>query len=268
MYDEPTDDPSEQAADPARRAKEKADELRTHAEVFAVFEGNRKFDAAIVPGLDPELARTIQRTMAKLAKARKPELPVLPDAMTEDAARLLELWKTSNLTTNDYHIHRRPGEVMIVRWLEGAQVATFYERFQAHFDAGFTDFRDEERQSQEWKQDPKTLAYLAALDKINVKMADVYLRDPIKTLPIFVLSDYTVDEMNIAHLVDYVMGVPAIEIVGRASAPPEAPTDHDLAWFFKLFSLRGAPNSTSNSTSNNTEQMCFFTFLQKADDSF
>jgi hypothetical protein len=260
MYDEPTDDPTEQASDPARRAKEKADEFRTHAEVFAVFEGIRKFDAAIVPGLDPELARTMQRTMAKLAKAKTPELPVLPDTVAEEAAKLLGMWKTDNLTTNDYHIHRRPGEVMIVRWLESAQVATFYERFQAHFDAGFTDFRDEERQSLEWKKDPQTLAYLAALDKIEVKMTDVYLREAIKALPVFVLSDYTVDEMSIAHLVDYVMGVPAIEVVGRASAPPEAPTDQDLTWFFKLFSLRGSVDGV--------EQMCFFTFLQKADDSF
>jgi hypothetical protein len=260
MYDEPTDDPSEQASDPKRRAKEKSDELRLHAEIFAVFEGNRKFDAAIVPGLDPELARTIQRTMAKLAKSKMPDLPILSDTVTDDAVKVLSMWKTDNLTTNDYHIHRRPGEVMIVRWLEGEQVATYYERFQAHFDAGFGDFRDEERQSLEWKKDPQTLAYLDALDKIEVKMADVYLRDQIKSLPVFVLSDYTVDEMSIAHLVDYVMGIPAIEVVGRASAPQDAPTDQDLTWFFKLFSLRG--------TIDGMEQMCFFTYLQKADDSF
>jgi len=260
MYDEPTDDPSEQASDPAKRAKEKADELRLHAELFAVFEGVRKFDAAIVPGLDPELARTIQRTMAKLAKAKTPELPVLPDTVAEDAGKLLGMWKADNLTTNDYHIHRRPGEVMIVRWLEGEQVNTFYERFQAHFEVGFGDFRDEERQSLEWKKDEQSLKYLDALDKIEVKMSDVYLRDAIKTLPVFVLSDYTVDEMSIAHLVDYVMGVPAIEVVGKAASPPDAPTDQDLTWFFKLFSLRGSAAGV--------EQMCFFTFLQKSDDSF
>jgi hypothetical protein len=260
MYDEPTDDPSEQASDPARRAKEKADELRLHAELFAVFEGVRKFDAAIVPGLDPEVARTIQRTMAKLAKAKSPELPVLPDEVAEDAAKLLQIWKTSNLTTNDYHVHRRPGEVMIVRWIEGEQVNTFYDRFQAHFDVGFGDFRDEERQSLEWKKDAQSLEYLDALDKIEVKMPEVYLREAIQKLPVFVLSDYTVDEMNIAHLVDYVMGVPAVEVVGRASAPPDAPTDQNLTWFFKLFSLRGKVEGV--------EQMCFFTFLQKADDSF
>ena len=51
------------ASDPAKRAKEKADELRLHAELFAVFEGVRKFDAAIVPGLDPELARSSRAGM-------------------------------------------------------------------------------------------------------------------------------------------------------------------------------------------------------------
>jgi len=260
MYDEPTDDPTEHASDPAKRAREKADELRLHAELFAVFEGVRKFDAKIVAGLDPELARTVQRTMAKIAKAKTPDHPVLPDEVAEDAGKLLLTWKTSNLTTNDYHIHRRPGEVMIVRWLAGKEVDTFYERFQAHFDVGFGDFRDEERQSLEWKKDAQSLKYLDALDKIEVKMAEVYLRELIKTLPVFVLSDYTVDEMNIAHLVDYVMGVPAVEVVGRASAPSDAPTDQELTWFFKLFSLRGSIDGV--------EQMCFFTFLQKADDSF
>ena len=49
-------------------------------------------------------------------------------------------------------------------------------------------------------------------------------------------------------------------IVGPASAPPEAPTERDLAWFFKLFSLRGQRDGV--------EQMCFFTYLQKTDDTF
>ena len=58
---------------------------------------------------------------------------------------------------------------------------------------------------------------------------------------------------------DYVMSVPASEIVGSASAPPdEAPTERDLAWFFKLFSLRGIIDGE--------ERMCFFTYLQKSDE--
>ncbi|MDB5303952.1 MAG: hypothetical protein JWM97_1501, partial [Phycisphaerales bacterium] len=40
----------------------------------------------------------------------------------------------------------------------------------------------------------------------------------------------------------------------------DEPTEQDLAWFFKLFSLRG--------TVDGTERMCFFTYLQKSDDSF
>jgi hypothetical protein len=66
--------------------------------------------------------------------------------------------------------------------------------------------------------------------------------------------------MNIVHLCDYLMGVDAREVVGRASAPPEdSPTEQDLAWFFKLFSLRGMDDQT--------ERMCFFTYLQKAEES-
>ena len=55
------------------------------------------------------------------------------------------------------------------------------------------------------------------------------------------------------------MSVPAEEIVGPASAPPDAPTEKDRAWFFKLFSLRGVIEGV--------EKMCFFTYLQKSDDS-
>ncbi|MDB5324413.1 MAG: hypothetical protein JWN40_6044, partial [Phycisphaerales bacterium] len=51
----------------------------------------------------------------------------------------------------------------------------------------------------------------------------------------------------------------ADEIVSPASAPPaDGPTEQDLAWFFKLFALRGIHDGI--------EQMCFFAFLQKSDD--
>ena len=66
--------------------------------------------------------------------------------------------------------------------------------------------------------------------------------------------------MDILHLSDHIMGVSPAEIVGTASAPPDDPTEHDRAWFFKLFSLRGIKESV--------EQMCFFTYLQKAEDTF
>lgn len=258
MFDEPTEDPTERSFDPADRAREKSDEFRMHAELAAVFEGHRKFDAEIRPALDPQLAREIQRTMGRLEKAKTPDSPVLPESSAAEALGLLDMPKARGLSTSDYHVHRRPGEAMIVRWLEADQVETYYERFQAHFDAALEGYREEERQAHEWQQDPQTLAYLEALDKLEVRMADRYLRGPIRTHNLFVLSTQSADEMNIAYLADYVMGVPAVEIVGPASAPPDEPTERDLTWFFKLFSLRGIVAGT--------ERMCFFAFLQKSEE--
>jgi hypothetical protein len=262
MFDEPNenDTPAEPTLNPADRAKEKAEEFRVHAQFAAVFEGCRKFDAQIIPGLDPELTRDMQRGIGRLEKSKSPDSPILPESSAADAALLLNLFNTRNLSTNDYHVHRRPGEAMIVRWLQGDQVESFYERLQAHFDAAMTDFREEERQTQQWKQDPKILEYLDALDKIEIKMADRYLRDLIRTRNIFVLSTQTADEMDILHLCDYVMGVPAAEIVGRKAAPPSEPTERDRAWYFKLFCLRGMHDGV--------EQMCYFTYPQKSDEAF
>jgi hypothetical protein len=262
MYDEP-EEPSaaDLPRDPATRAREKSDEFRMHAELAAVFEAPRKFDAQIIPGLDANLARDIQRTMAKLDKSKSPDSPVLPPASVADAAALLNMPATRELPTGHYHVHRRPGEVMIVRWLAGEEVETFYERLQAHFDAALEGFREDERQARGWKNDPATTAYLAALDAIELKMADRYLRDPIRTHNLFVLSTQTADEININYLAQDVMGRATEELVGSASAPPEdAPTEQDLAWFFKLFALRG--------TREGVEQMCFFAFLQKSEESW
>jgi hypothetical protein len=258
MFDETNESPAEHPLTPTERAKEKSDEFRMHAELAAVFEGCRKFDAQLLPGFDPELAREIQRGFGRLEKAKSAESPVLPESSTAESAGLLNLPDTRDVSTNDYHIHRRPGEVMIVRWLQGEQVDTFYERLQAHFDAALVGYREEERHSHEWKQNPEMLAYLAALDAIDVKMADRYLREIIRTHKISVLSTQSADEINIAYLSDYVMGVSPADIVGRASAPPEEPAERDLAWFYKLFSLRGI--------SEGIEQMCFFMYLQKSDE--
>ncbi len=261
MFDEPSDDevPAERPAKPEDRAREKFDEFRMHAELAAVFEARRKFDAQLLPGLDADVARDVQRTIAKLEKARTADTPLLPPASTDDAVRLLRLPQTSDLSTNDYHVHRRPGEVMVVRWLAAEQVDSLYDRLQAHFDAALNQFREEERQSLGWKQEEETLKYLEALDGIKVRMADRYLRDPIKTHNVFLLSTQTADEMDILHLTDYVMGFSAAEVVGTASAPPEdGATERDRAWFFKLFSLRGVDEGV--------ERMCFFTYLQKTDD--
>jgi hypothetical protein len=147
---------------------------------------------------------------------------------------------------------------LIFRWLQGDQVDAFYERIQAHFDAALSGYREEQRHAHQWKQDPEMLAYLAALDAVEVSMADRYLRAIIRKHKVFVLSTQTADEINIAYLSDYVMGVSPAEIVGPATAPPDEPTERDLAWYYKLFSLRGI--------SGDIERMCFFTYLQKSGD--
>ena len=257
MYEEPAETPQEPSSDPANRAKEKSDEFRMHAELAAVFEACRKFEAQIRPGLDAQLARDIQRGMARLEKAKEADSPVLPETSNAQALDLLRFSDAHLLSTNDYHLHRRPGEVMAARWLAGEQVETFYQRLQAHFDAAMEGFREDERSSNEWKQDPATLAYLAALDALEVRMADRYLRDIIKQHGVCVLSTQTTDDINIAYLADHIMGVAPADIVGAASAPPENPAEQDLAWFFKLFSLRGVVEGI--------ERMCFFAFLQKSD---
>jgi len=259
MFDEPEESPAERASNPTERAKEKFDAFRMHAELAAVFEGPRKFDAQVLASLDADVARDVQRTVAKLDKSKVGETPVIDPASAPEALRLLTLPETNELSTNDYHVHRRPGETMIVRWLRGEEVESFYERFQAHFNAALGQFREEERQQHGWKQDPETLTYLDALDKIDVKMADRYAREPIRKHNLYILSTQTADEMDIVHLTDYVMSVGAAAVVGDASAPPEdGATESDRAWFFKLFALRGIVEDE--------ERMCFFTFLQKTDE--
>jgi hypothetical protein len=259
MFDEPDEAQDKRIIDPRQRAKDKLDEIRMHAQLAAVFEGPRKFDAQLLPTLDANLARDIQRGIGRLEKAKPVDTPVLPASSATEAADLLKLPQTKELSTNDYHIHRRPGEVMIVRWLQGDEVELFYERLQAHFDAGLEGVREDERQAHEWKQDPGTLDYLKALDEIKLAMAAVYLRPLIRQHRLFVLSTQTADEMNIQYLCDHIMSAPAAEVVGPTSVPADAATEQDLAWFFKLFALRGMDGDT--------EQMCFFTYLQKTDDS-
>jgi hypothetical protein len=261
MYDEPDENPTENARDPALRAKEKADELRLHAEIFAVFEGRRKFEAALEFNLDDALARDVQRRVALLEKAKTADNPMLPRKAAADAAELLELVRSSGLSSNDYHVRRRPGEVMIVRWLEGDQVESFYERFQTHFDFALEGHKEDERQAHEWKQDADATAYVAALDKVKINLAERYLREPIRQHGIAVLSTLTTEAMDILHLADYVMETPAADLVGEASAPPsDDPTDEERTWFFKLFSLRGSRDKT--------EWMVFFTYLQKSDEAW
>jgi hypothetical protein len=259
MFDDEDETPAERSINPADQAREKVDELRVHAQLAAVFEAVRKFDAQILPGLNPDLARDIQRTMGKLEKSKSADSPILPESSKTDAIRLLDLPATGKLSTNDYHIHRRPGETMIVRWIEGEQVDAFYQRLQAHFDVGFEDITQEIAAS-EWKQDSQSKALLDAMRATEVKMAERYLRDPIRLHSLFVLSTQSADEMDILHLCDYIMGVPAADVVGAASASGSDPTEQDRAWFFKLFSLRGIIAGQ--------ERMCFFIYLQKSEDMF
>lgn len=261
MFDEPDEPKAEVTRDPAQRAKEKAEEFCLHAEVAAVFEGPRKFEDELRTGLHADTARDVQRRMARLAKAKSPETPLLPQPSAAEAVDLLRLHETLDLPTNAYHVYRRPGEAMIVQWIAGERVATFYQRLQAHFDAALEGFREDERQARGWKQDPDTTAYLEALDKVELKMDERYLRDTIRQHGLFVLSTVTVDEMNIAFLAEDVMGVAVAELVGEVSAPEstEVSTERERAWFFKLFALRGI--------ADDVERMCFFAFLQKTDDS-
>ena len=260
MYDEPDEQTNERASDPAERTKEKVAELCTHAELAAVFEANRKFEAAIDVKLDRDLARDIQRGIGKLEKTKSAEIPLLPPDAMADAAALMKLVADRGLSSGDYHIARRPGEVTIVRWLEGDAIETFYTRLQAHFDAGLEGVQEDERQANEWKNEPTTMAYLEALDKVKLKTGEWYLREAIDALGLFVLSTQTADEINIAFLCDHLMGVPAEEIVGAASAPKDPTDESELAWFFKLFSLRGKVDGEA--------RMLFFTYLQKADEDF
>ena len=259
MFDEPEESPQQRNFDPAQQAKDKTDEFRVHAEVCAVFEGPRKFDAEI-RNLNADLARDIQKRMARLEKAKKPDIPIVPPENAADAAALLDLCKTENLSTNDYHVYRRPGELMMVRWLEADQIETFYQRLQAHFDVAFDDFKNEQREAHGWKQDEKMTKFLESLDKVEIKMTDRYLRDAIRKHNIFVLSTLTADQMDILHISETVMGIEPAVLVGSASAPGDDPTEEDRAWFFKLFSLRGMIEGR--------ERMCFFAYLQKGEESW
>src|SRR5438552_18233932 len=91
MFDEPSEPPPERPIDPVDRARDKFDEFRMHAELAAVFEGQRKFDAEILQGLDPDVARDIQRSIARLEKTKPADSPVLPAESAADAANLLKL---------------------------------------------------------------------------------------------------------------------------------------------------------------------------------
>ena len=74
MFDEPEEPKQERALNPQEQAKEKVDEIRLHAELAAVYEGCRKFEAEINPRLEASLPATSSETSAgwKIQKARQP----------------------------------------------------------------------------------------------------------------------------------------------------------------------------------------------------
>ena len=265
MYEEP--DESEQpkpelASDPKRRAQEKVEEFRTHAQLAAVFEGPRKFDAELRPFGDA--AREVQMAVGKLEKSKMEAVPVLPPGQWKPAAAVLAMADGDAIVTNDYHVSARPGETTIGRWLAGEQVDSFYGRMQAHLDAALTAHREEEQANLGWRGDPNAQAYLDALenlDNAHAKVEPWYLRSAIRDHGLFVLSTLAVDEMDVLFLCETLMGISPAELVGAASAPPdEEPSEAERAWYFKLFALRGKVEGE--------ERMCFFTYMQKTDDSF
>ncbi|MEM8872914.1 MAG: hypothetical protein AAGD32_01530 [Planctomycetota bacterium] len=258
MYEEPDERSSEAAIDPKQRAAEKAEEFRIHAELAAVFEAPRKFDADVLPGADAVL-KEVQQAIGKMHKGQDPKLgPLVTPTHVADAARLLAIPDTQSISTDDYHTRQGVGEMLIGRWLRGDEVDTFYERYQAHFDAALGHFREEERSAKEWKGDDDTLAYLDALDAIDGKLADQQLRPVVQEHKVHVLTTLTVGEFDILYLTDQLMGVDVDTLLGEGSELPAEPTEADRTWFMQLFSLRGIHREA--------EAMLLFAFLQKADE--
>ena len=257
MFDDPPD-PSERPIPPAQRAAERASEFRMHAELAAIFEGPRKSGSRILADLDGPSARDLQQRLARLERARSEASPAIPAEQAAAADEALAWPAERGLAPGDYHLHRRPGEVMMVRWLEGEGAQAFYDRMQAHLEAGMGDFVEEEKRSLAWKNDEPTAAYLSALEEqLKGSMADRYLRPLIQRAGLRALSTLAVDEMDILHLCGHWMGLDPARIVGESAAPPEdQPTESQRTWFFKLLSLRGP----------GPERLLFFVYLQKSSD--
>ncbi len=244
-------------ASPKERLDTKLEPIRIHSELAAVFEAVRKFGVRIVPGLDMEVVRDVQQTTARLEKTKTPGKPFLEPTPRLGAISLFEYLAGSGLSTGDYHIHRRPGETMIVRRIVGEEVDTFYQRMQAHLDVALKQAQAEEKQAHEWKADPATTEYLNLLAEFKLKMDERWYRQHIKVLDAFCLRTQTADDLNIRYLAEIIMGVGIADVVGAASVPT---SEADVSWFFKLFSLCGQVAGT--------EQIVFFAFLQRTNDSF
>jgi hypothetical protein len=259
MFDDSQEARDDASDDPGKRLSEKLAELRMLAELAAIFEGPRKFKARLRTDLTIEHARELQRAVALLDKSKKPGMPVLPPEKWPDAVALLKRPEQLELSVGDYHLHRRPGEVMLVRWLDNTLADGFYKRMQAHLDVALEQAREDERQALGWKQDPGIASYLDGLDKARFEMEDHYARKAVR-MGACVLSTVATDDMNIVFLADHLMGVTPADLVGAASAPEDPFDESKLGWYFKLLSLRGPVNSR--------ERLLFFAYLQRSDDSF
>lgn len=260
MYDDPEERRDDKASAPDIRLKEKLDELRVHADLCAIFEGTRKFDAQVKTDVDTGLIRDVQQIVAKLEKSKKPGKPFLTPARALGATSLFESLEEQGVSTGDYHVYRRPGEVMIVRWIKGEQVDTFYKRLQAHMDVAIKQTREDDRQALAWKNDPATNEYLEKLDEAELNMQKWWMRDLLRDHELATVRTQTADEINISYIADFIMGVGAAALVGEEFAPPMSADDAELAWFFKLFALCGSKNGL--------EHIVFFVFLQKTDEDF
>lgn len=260
MYEEPEgDEPrAELAKDPKSRAEEKSQELRMFAELAALFEGTRKFDAAVNAEMGAEMAREVQRGVARLEKSKGQETLLLPPAMSGEARGLLTYAEAKGLSTNDYHVYRRPGETMVMRWLAGEEVEKFHGRMQAHYDAMMEGQVEDERQQHGWRADAGAKAYLEALEGLRVDMAEKYNRQAIRAHRIFTLRTLAADEMNLHLITEQFMGISAAELVGEASASEEEFGKEGDPWFFKMYVVLGIVE--------NVERLCLFTYMQKASD--
>ena len=60
------------------------------------------------------------------------------------------------------------------------------------------------------------LAYLAALDAIDVQLSERFYREPVRQHNLFMLSTQSADEINIAFLSDHIMGVAPADLDQRS----------------------------------------------------
>lgn len=253
----------ESPAQPTQRARERIDEIRMYAELGAIYEATHKFDADILP-LSGNDARDFQQAVAKLARQKVENSSLIQPQATADALGLLK--RAIELGTNDYHLARKPGEVILLRSLQGPEVDQFYDRMEAHLKAGIEGLREDEEQALAWKDDPDTRAYLKALADPVDPMATRYARPIVQQHPVAILSTWTADEISISYLVESIMQRNISDVVDPSNIPEDGMDESQLAWFFRLFSLRAAPLDPD--TKQRTEHMLFFTFLQKTDDDF